>query len=148
MLIFFLFRYTGARTQNNTINSWKVKDKASLYVNQSYHSNWSAGSESNFDLIGKHPIILDYDKEKYFGHNWLGLGCNVIGKKWLAKADEIIEFISAYKWQHSKYWFYTVVGSFKSQFANGYDYAETIIAHTTKSRAQFGTGLLLVPGMV
>jgi len=136
-LIFFFFilgLIVSAQAKNDTIKYWKYKGKISLNVNQNYYSNWAAGGESNFGMIGKYVMNLDYDKEKNSWHNWLdlGLGYSVTGKADPTKVEDKIEYISTYKRQLAKNLFLTVVGSFKSQFANGYDYAvdsSTRISH-------------------
>lgn len=135
LLFLLLLAYvSGAQAQNDTIKNWKIKGKASLNVNQNYFSNWAAGGESNFGLIGKYTMNADYNKGKNSWVNWLdmALGYSVIGKADPTKTDDKVEFISTYKRQLAKYWFLTAVGSFKSQFANGYDYAvdsSTPISH-------------------
>jgi len=136
ILFIFILDLFGlhASAQNDTIKNWKIKGKASLNINQNYFSNWAAGGESNFGLIGKYTMNADYVKGKNSWINWLdmALGYSVVGKADPTKTDDKIEFISTYKRQLAKYWYLTAVGSFKTQFANGYDYAvdsSTPISH-------------------
>jgi len=77
------------------------------------------------------------------------LGYSVIGKANPTKTDDKIELISTYKRQLSKYWFLTAVGSFRSQFANGYNYAvdsSTPISHfLAPGYIDFGPGVQYKP---
>ncbi len=152
MLFFFMFGLMiSTQAQNDTIKSWKIKGKASLNVNQNYFSNWAAGGESNFGLIGKYTLHADYVKGKNSWTNWLdmALGYTVIGKADPTKTDDKIELISTYRRQLRKYWFLTAVGSFKTQFANGYDYAvdsSTPISHfMAPGYINFGLGIQYKP---
>lgn len=153
--ITFLFIFFGIaislQAQNDTVKNWTYKGKASLNVNQNYFSNWAAGGESNYGIIGKYTMHADYAKGKNSWTNWLdmALGYSVIGKADPTKTDDKIELISAYKRHITKVWFLTAVGSFKSQFANGYDYAvdsSTPISHfLAPGYINFGLGIQYKP---
>ncbi len=150
-LLMLLLLSAGLHAQNDTAKYWKIKGKASLNVNQNYFSNWAAGGENNFGLIGKFTLNANYKKGETSWLNWLdlALGYSVIGKSDPVKTDDKIEFISTYRHQLAKYWFLTAVGSFKSQFANGFDYAVDSATPISRFMApgylNFGPGILYKP---
>ncbi|UBM63489.1 DUF3078 domain-containing protein [Candidatus Sulfidibacterium hydrothermale] len=151
ILLLLLAIAAGLQAQNDTVKYWKVKGKVGLNVNQNYFSNWAAGGENNFGIIGKYSMHLDYAKGKDAWLNWINmaLGYSVIGDADPMKTDDKIEFISTYKRNISKYWSMTAVASFKSQFANGYDYAvdsSTAVSHfLAPAYIDFGPGFLYKP---
>jgi hypothetical protein len=125
LFILMLGCVLAVQAQNDTIKNWTIKGKASLNVNQNYYSNWAAGGENNFGIIGKYTMNADYAKGKNAWLNWLdtGLGYSVIGKSGPTKTDDKIELLSTYKRKLTKVWALTAVGSLKTQFAKGYNYA-------------------------
>jgi hypothetical protein len=151
LLLLFLALQPAMKAQNDSTKNWKIKGKGSLNLNQNYYSNWAAGGENNFGLIGKFTLNADYAKGKGSWHNWLdmALGYSVIGKADPVKTDDKIEFISTYKRQLAQYWSFTILGSFKSQFANGFNYAvdsSTRISHfMAPGYIDLGPGILYQP---
>ena len=121
----FVFAATFLQAQSDTVSYWAVNGKTSLNVNQNYFSNWTAGGESSFGLIGKVTLNANYNKEVHAWTNWLdlALGYSVIGQNNPMKTEDKIEFISSYTRDIKKAWKFSVVASFKSQFAKGYNYA-------------------------
>ncbi len=112
----------------DTVKFWKVKNNLSLNLSQSYFSNWSAGGENTLATTGKYVGSADYNKGKHQWTNWLNLalGYSYIGDNKAMKTDDKIEFISSYGYEvHSKF-YATLLVSFKSQFANGYNYKKTL----------------------
>ena len=151
VLLLLLMMNFALQAQNDTIKNWKIKGNVSLNINQNYYSNWAAGGENNFGLIGKYTMHADYSKGKNTWLNWidLALGYSVIGKSDPVKTDDKIEFITTYKRELTKYWSLTALGSFKSQFAKGYDYAKDSTTPISRFLApgyvDFGPGFLFQP---
>ncbi len=108
----------------DTIKYWKIENNMSLNFSQSYFSNWSAGGESTLATTGKYSILANYTKDKHKWDNWLNLalGYSLIGENDPMKTDDKIEFISSYGYKFHPKLFATVLLTFKSQFAKGYDY--------------------------
>ena len=123
-LLGFLVISMTAFTQNDTTKNWTTKGNASLNFSESYFSNWSAGGDNSLNLIAKYTMSADYKKDRHSWNNWIDLafGYNLIGKNEPMKTEDKIEFISAYNYNLKKSWEFTVMASFKSQFANGFDY--------------------------
>ncbi len=124
LLLGFLVISMTAFTQNDTTKNWTTKGNASLNFSESYFSNWSAGGDNSLNLIAKYTMSADYKKDRHSWNNWIDLafGYNLIGKNEPMKTEDKIEFISAYNYNLKKSWEFTVMASFKSQFANGFDY--------------------------
>ncbi len=112
--------------QTDTVKYWKIENNASLNFTQSYFSNWSAGGENTLAITGKFKNTANYSKEK---HQWtnllnLALGYALIGDNKAMKTDDKIEFISSYGYRIKEKIYATVLFSFKSQLARGYNYKE------------------------
>ncbi len=123
LLLLFVAGVT-VEAQNDTIKNWTVTNNLSLNFSQSYFSNWSAGGENTLATVGKYTVKADYLKGKHKWTNWLSLalGYSLIGNNQAMKTDDKIEFISSYGYEIHDHWYTTMVLTFKSQFAKGYDY--------------------------
>jgi hypothetical protein len=129
-LLFFVLLTTtiaaSAQKVGDTIHAgnWLISGKLSINFSQSYFSNWSAGGTSSFTPTGKFTMSADYKKNKHSWNNWLdlSLGYSLFLDVKPLKSDDKIEYITAYNYQLSKSWYFTVMGKFASQFAKGYDY--------------------------
>ncbi len=147
----FLIASIAMQAQTDTTHYWTTSGKTSLNVNQNYFSNWAAGGESSFGLIGKVTLNANYKKEVHAWTNWLdlALGYSVIGKSNPMKTEDKIEYISSYTREIKNAWKFSVVGSFKSQFAKGYDYAMDSSNFISKFMApaylDFGPGIQYKP---
>ncbi len=123
-LALFLFSIISVHAQNDTTRYWKTSGSASINFNENYFSNWAAGGANAYGAVGKFVMDANYKKNKniWTNHVKMALGYSVLeGSKWLKTADQI-EWTSIYKSQLNKKWLFTVLSSFKTQFANGYDY--------------------------
>lgn len=126
ILLGFILVSLTAFTQNDTIKPWTIDGKLSLNFSESYFSNWSAGGENSLTAIGKYTMKADYKKGKNNWTNWVDLafGYNLIGKSDPMKTDDKIEFVSSYFYDIKNNWKFSAVMTFKSQFANGYEYSK------------------------
>lgn len=129
VLIFFTLLFTGSilRAQNtsDTTQFWKVKGKASLNFNENYFSNWAAGGENAYGVIGKYVMNAHYHKGKtaWTSSFNMALGYSLIGNSKAMKTDDQIQVYSTYKLHWNKHWMFTLLGSMQTQFARGYNYA-------------------------
>ncbi len=130
LLLFVLLTSTlaaGAQKVGDTIHAGNciITGKVSLNLSQSYFSNWTAGGTSNLTPIGKFNLVFNYKKDKHSWDNWLdlALGYSYFFDVAPLKTEDKLEFITAYKYQLSKVWYFTVMGRFATQFAKGFDYA-------------------------
>lgn len=124
LVIIFILSGLFSVAQTDTIKYWKITNNASINFSQSYFSNWSAGGESTLAITGKYSLLANYEKNNHKWDNWLNLalGYSIIGKNNPMKTDDKIELISSYGYKiHSKL-FATLLLTFRSQIAKGYDY--------------------------
>lgn len=113
-----------AISQSDTVNNWKIENSVSLNFSQSYFSNWSAGGENTLASTGKYTFLGNYAEEKHKWDVWLdlALGYSLIGDNKPMKTDDKLELISSYGREIHKNFYATIVFTFRTQFAKGYDY--------------------------
>lgn len=124
LFIVLFFIGLNAMSQTDTVKYWKFENQASINFSQSYFSNWAAGGENTLATIGNYTFRSDYNKKKHKWTNWLNLalGYSYIGDAKPFKTDDKIEFISLYGYELTEKLYLTVMLTFKSQFAKGYNY--------------------------
>jgi len=137
LLILFVISGLTAMSQTDTTKYWKFENKASLNFSQSYFSNWSAGGENTLATTGKYTNNSNYAKGKHKWDNWLNLalGYSLIGDAKPLKTDDKIEFISSYGYDIHEKIYATILLTFKTQFANGYNYKEDSTVYISKFMA-------------
>ncbi len=108
---------------------WVVQGSGNLQFTQASFSNWSAGGENSLGLVGWINFKANYRNGKHVWANNvdLGYGFNLLGKGGDAdyrKTNDKIELTSAYglELHNNKFWYFTVLVNFRSQFDKGYDY--------------------------
>ncbi len=137
LLIITIFSGLVSQSQTDTIKNWKVENKIGINFSQSYFSNWSAGGENTLAVSGKYSFLANYSKEKHKWDNWLdlALGYSYIGDNDPLKTDDKIEFISSYGYKFHDKLFATILVTFRSQFAKGYNYKEDSTNYISKFMA-------------
>ncbi|MFK5854651.1 MAG: DUF3078 domain-containing protein [Bacteroidota bacterium] len=137
LLLAFVFVGLTATSQTDTVKYWKIENKASLNFTQSYFSNWSAGGENTLATTGKFTNNSNYAKGKHKWDNWLdlALGYSIIGDAKALKTDDKIEFISSYGYDVHKKIYATLLLTFRTQFANGYNYKNDSSVYISKFMA-------------
>ena len=122
-LLLLGFISLNALAQSDT-SYWKTSAKTSLNFSQSHLSNWSAGGQSALNLLGLVNVTANYKKENHIWDNGLDmtLGYSHLGDEKIMKTDDRIEFNSLYGKNATEKLFYSIAFSFKTQFADGFDY--------------------------
>ncbi len=107
-------------------SNWTREGKVGLNFSQSHLTNWAAGGQSALNTLGLFGYKANYAKEKHQWDNYLdvALGYSLIGKSQSIKTDDRVELSSQYGLKAAEHWFYSLGLSFKSQLANGFDYAK------------------------
>ena len=123
--------------QSDTAKYWKIENKASLNLTQSYFSNWSAGGENTLAGTGKYTSNILFTKEKHQWSNWLNLalGYSYIGNHKPMKTDDKLELISSYGYKIHKKLYATILVTFRSQIAKGYNYKKDSTVFISKFMA-------------
>ncbi len=107
-------------------SNWKLKAIYGLNGTQSSFVNWNAGGQNNISLLGYIEASANWKKGPYSWKNDLGLalgGIQDIGigaSKQLRKTDDKIDFASTYGYKFKKHWYYEVIGTFRTQFLDGF----------------------------
>lgn len=133
------------------VGNWMFMGKLSLNVSQSYFSNWTAGGTSNFTPIGKFTMNANMKKDKHEWTNWidLALGYSIFIDQEPMKTEDKIEYITSYRYQLHKHWYFTVMGKYATQFAKGYDYSVDSTDYISKFMApawiDIGPGIMYEP---
>jgi hypothetical protein len=126
VLLFFVVTVFAVSTfaQNaDTLKPWKIYGVTSLSINQASFSNWSAGGDNSFSGTALLKLYADYAKGNNSVNTVLNMKYGMLktGDDDLTKSEDLIELISQYNNQFSKYWAASVQLNFTTQFAKGYD---------------------------
>ncbi|GAB4316519.1 MAG: DUF3078 domain-containing protein [Bacteroidales bacterium] len=124
-ILILVFTIGAVSAQSNSSDTaWKVNGDVSLMFSQTSFSNWAAGGENSLNLTGFFNLYAGYEKGKSKWENLLALayGQTKTGDLEFRKNEDKIDFLSTYGLKASEKWLYSANFSFKSQFAEGYDY--------------------------
>lgn len=120
--------------------AWNYGGLGALNFAQGYLSNWAKGGESSVSAFSELNLFANYSKNKTKWENSVRLKYGLIksGEKRLRKNEDLLEInskfgqkafgrlgeraIDKYGTEGIKDWYYSLLISFKSQFANGYNY--------------------------
>jgi hypothetical protein len=108
--------------------SWKVNGDINLMFSQTTFSNWASGGENSLTINGFFNYYAGYFKGKNKWENMINLayGQTKTGDQGYRKNEDKIDFLSTYGYKASEHWFYSANLSFKSQFAEGFDYHDDV----------------------
>jgi hypothetical protein len=106
------------------IPKWKVHGRFAFVFNQSSFSNWASGGENT--VAGNLNVNYDFNYKKK-NINWdtrliSSYGMSHLSEKGLRKTDDRLELNTLLGIKTSKYWFFSFIGNFKTQYSKGYDY--------------------------
>ena len=106
--------------------NWKLGGAASLNFSQVSFKNWAGGGDPSISGNMFFNAYANYAKDKTTWDNTLDLGYGMMrqGTKktqiLFYKTDDKIDFASKYGRYAFKYWYYSALVGFKTQFADGY----------------------------
>lgn len=126
--LFATIALSSAHAQGDTIPSnWKLKAIYGLNGTQSSFVNWNAGGRNNIALLGYVAASAKYEKGKIKWDNDLGAalgGMQFLDQSagnQLQKTDDRLEIASNFGYKLKDYWFLSMLGSFRTQFIEGFD---------------------------
>lgn len=127
LIISILLLGSSAFAQSDTLQRdtvWRRGGLISINLSQVSLTNWSAGGENSVSGLGIMNVYANYKRGKKAWDNNLDLayGLTKQGRDDFQKNDDKIDFTSKYGLQASKYWYYTALLNFRSQFSAGYNY--------------------------
>ena len=120
------FAQEAADSAKKKNENWKLGGAASLNFSQVSFKNWAGGGEPSISGNMFFNAFANYAKDKTTWDNTLDLGYGMMrqGTKKTSvlfyKTDDKIDFSSKYGRYAFKYWYYSALVGFKTQFADGY----------------------------
>ena len=115
----------------DSLKPWKLGGVISINGQQVSLTNWSAGGNNSISVGGLVNVFARYKKGKAAWDNRLELGYGVIkqgnNKNWW-KNDDKIQITSKFGREASKYWYYSALVDFRTQFADGFNYPNDSVA--------------------
>lgn len=117
----------------DTVN-WKKGGVFGTNISQGSLQNWAAGGDHFSMTLGM--LVNAYANYANKRNSWdnnidMAFGYLKTTSLGMRKSDDKLNFYSKYGYQFSKNWYYSAMVSFRSQFANGYQYPDdsTIVSH-------------------
>ena len=116
-----------AQEQPDSLKLWKKGGVLTANFSQVSLTNWAAGGKSSMSGVFLFNTFANYKKDSLSWDNSLDLAYGFLKENDadLTKSSDKIDFNSKLGYSTTKYWFYTVLFNFKSQFAPGYNYPRT-----------------------
>jgi len=123
----------GTHLKSQSIDSlkyWKIKSSTNINLTQGAVSNWTEGGETYVSILGILKTSANYKKKNSSWDNNLELRYgtmivrNVLSKNKMAivRTDDRIDLFSTYGQKFYKNINFSLMGNFRSQFVEGYDY--------------------------
>jgi len=107
---------------------WNIGGVGNLSFSQAQYSEyWVQGGENSFSLLADFKLLANFRKGKSAWDNLAIFEYGTLKSEafdGFRKSSDRIEVNSKYGYQASKFWFYSVLASYKTQFTNGYEYAK------------------------
>ncbi len=153
LIIFFILFSTLLSAQSKKKDTlptpkWKIHGRFAFIFNQSSFSNWASGGENT--VAGNININYDFNYKKR-NVNWdsriiTGYGLSHINDKGYRKTDDRFELNTLLGLKTGKYWFFSFIGNFRTQYTRGYNYkvvpAEPVSDFFSPAYLTFGPGML------
>ncbi len=120
------------------IKYWKLSGLMGVNGTQTSFVNWSAGGRNNVSVLAFFSGIAEYKKGPWLWKNNMDLALggllymDSLGKKQgLQKTDDKIDLATNLGHRIKEHWFISMVGTFRSQFLNGYSYPNDSVKVST-----------------
>lgn len=116
-------------------SNWTRKGNVGLNFSQATFTNWAAGGQNALNWLGTFNYAINYAKDNFKWDNTLNtaLGYSYFNfKQKPVKTDDKIEFTSLAGLKATEHLNYSLEFAFRSQFANGYDYASDSTHYISK----------------
>ena len=147
-LVFSISTNSQEKKENKPISKWKIHVRFSFLFNQSSFSNWASGGENT--VAGNLNLNYDFNYKKN-NVNWdsrliTSYGLSYIEDKGYRKTDDRFEINSVAGYKIGKYWFFSFITNFKTQYSKGYNYTnddrELVSDFLSPAYLTFGPGVL------
>ncbi|MGE4539647.1 MAG: DUF3078 domain-containing protein [Bacteroidales bacterium] len=151
LLVVALICLNLSYAQEDAPKKWTRSGDIGLNFSQSHLSNWAAGGDNalNWQGIFNYNANYAHENNKWDNNISLALGYSHLGDAKAIKTDDKIELNSLYGYKATEKLFYSLAFSFKTQFADGFDYkndsTNRISGFMVPAYATLGLGLEYVP---
>lgn len=151
LLVVALICLNLSYAQEEAPKKWTRSGDIGLNFSQSHLSNWAAGGDNalNWQGIFNYNANYAHENNKWDNNISLALGYSHLGDAKAIKTDDKIELNSLYGYKATEKLFYSLAFSFKTQFADGFDYkndsTNRISGFMVPAYATLGLGLEYVP---
>jgi hypothetical protein len=119
---------TAGAQENPDTSYWSQSGKVGLTFSQVGLSNWASGGDPSVSFNGILNYSFKYEKSPHLWQTLLdaGYGTQRIGNsgKSFKKTDDNLVFITRYGYRIGKKWYASAIGSFRTQFFDGFKYEE------------------------
>jgi hypothetical protein len=129
--------HNSVHAQQDTVRYWKLKSLYSLNGTQNSFINWNAGGRNNISMIASIGASALYTKRNMKWSNDLSIalgGIMYLDKKngnTIQKTDDRLDLSSSYGVKFSEFFYTTVIGGFKTQMADGFNYPNDSVKVST-----------------
>ena len=117
------------KTTDSIITYWKEINRASLDISEVAFVNWNAGGSNSISGLLGLEVQRNFQKDHMVWENRgvARYGVNKQQNQELRKTDDLLEIHSRVGWRKDTIsnWYYSANFSFKTQFTNGYNYANS-----------------------
>jgi len=149
LLIFYSITASLSQTSTDSIpKSWNDNGKFTFLFNQSSFSNWVAGGSNT--IAGNIMLTYNFNYKK---NNWnwdneinSSYGLSYIDGQGIRKTDDRFEYNSLLGLKAERYWYFSFISNFKTQYTRGYNYKkepkEPISDFLAPAYWAFGPGML------
>lgn len=111
----------------DSVKHWKFTGMVGLNASETQFWNWAAGGNNNVTGVLYANLTLSFKKNKL---SWDSNLDSEFGELFsadlnpkLRKSNDKLNIYSKFGYEMAKAWYLTILGSFKTQFAKGYEYA-------------------------
>lgn len=128
LILIMLFPFLAfSQEVPDSLKLWKTGGVFTANFSQVSLTNWAAGGKSSMSGVFLFNTFANYKKDSLSWDNSLDLAYGFLKENDadLIKSSDKIDFNSKLGYSTTKFWYYTVLFNFKSQFAPGYNYPRT-----------------------
>lgn len=124
--------------QEKDTSYWRLNSIFGMNGTQTSFVNWSGGGRNNISLLAFVDFSLKYQKESFKWSNDIKLALGGLKfldsagvKQGLQKTDDRIDLATSFGYEFRKTFFYTIVGGFKTQMLDGFNFPNDSVRIST-----------------
>ena len=131
-----IIKTTQAEDATEKKSNWKVSGIITFNASATSLVNWAAGGNNNINMVAaanvsflykNGPFAWDSNIDTDFGESFVDNNLH----KW-QKTNDKLNIATKFGWEMAKSWYLTALGSFKTQYAPGYDYSQEVLTPISK----------------